>query len=59
MQKLIRVKGLNECSQGEWNFSLVAQTKHQPQARPCWDHEQLFSPRFLHILELGLSLARQ
>lgn len=57
MQKLIRVKGLHERSQGEWNFSLVAQTKHQPQARPCWDHEQLFSPRFLHILELGLSLA--
>lgn len=57
MQELIRVKGLNERSQGEWNFSLVAQTKHQPQARPCWDHEQLFSPRFLHILELGLSLA--
>lgn len=59
MQELIRVKGLNERSQGEWNFSLVAQTKHQPQARPCWDHKQLFSPRFLHILELGLSLALQ
>lgn len=25
---------------------------------PSWDHKQLFSPRFLHILELGLSLAQ-
>lgn len=30
MQKLIQVKKLNECSQGERNFSLVARTKLSP-----------------------------